>query len=68
MRRQLVDQVGGEVGELMLELELNSGGQKRGALKQPADRRIDIVFEQPAQTLCHSGIFLGEFGRLFAKN
>ena len=67
VRRQLVDQVGGEVGELMLELELNSGGQKRGALKQSADHRIEIVLEQSAQALRHARIFLGEFGRLFTK-
>ena len=34
MRGQLVDKVGGEIGELMLELELNAGGQERGALEK----------------------------------
>ncbi len=67
VRRQLVDQVGGEVGEFMLELELDSSGQKRGALKQSADHRIEIVIEQSAQALRHARIFLGEFGRLFTK-
>ena len=51
----------------MLELELDSGGQKRGALEQSADHRIEIVIEQSAQALRHARIFLGEFGRLFTK-
>ena len=67
MRRQLVDQVGGEVGEFVLELELDSGGQKRGPLEQSADHRIEIVIEQSAQALRHARIFLRELGRLFTK-
>ena len=68
MRGQLIDQVRGEIGELMLELELHSGGQKRRAFEQPADHRVDVVFEQPAQTLGDPGIFLSEFGPLFSKD
>ena len=68
MRRELVDQVGREIGELVLDLELHARGQKRRALEQPADHRIDAVVEQAAEPLGDARIFLGEFRRLLAQD
>ena len=50
-----------------LSLSWTLSGQKRRALEQSADHRIEIVIEQSAQALRDARIFLGEFGRLFTK-
>ena len=68
MRRKLIDQVGGEVGELVLELQLHPRRQKGRAFEQPADHRIDPVFHQPAEPLGHARVGLGEFAGLLAQD
>ena len=68
MRRELVEQIGGEIRELVFDLELDSRGEKRRPFEQAADHRVDAVVEQSAQSLRDAGIFLSEFSRLFAQN
>ena len=52
----------------MLELELNSRGQKRRPFEQAADHRVEAVLEQSAEPLGDPGIFLRELRRLFAED
>ena len=68
VRRELVDQVRGEVGELVLELELDAGGQKRGALEKAGDHRIGGVANDPSEPLRDAWIVVREFGRLLAQD
>ena len=68
MRRQLVDQIRREVGELVLELELDSRGQKRRPFEQSADRRVEFVLEQSAEPLGDPRIVPCKLGRLFAQD
>ena len=68
VRRELVDEVRGEIGELMLELELDPGGQERGALEKSGDHRVGGVADEPAEPLGDARIVLSEFGRLLAQD
>ena len=68
VRRELVDQVRGEVGELVLELELDAGRQERGALEKPGDHRIGGVADDPSEPLRDARIVVSEFGRLLAQD
>ena len=68
VRRELVDEVRGEIGELVLELELDAGGQERGALEKSGDHRIGGVADEPAEPLGDARIVLSEFGRLLAQD
>ena len=68
VRRQLIDQVGGEVRELVLELELDSGRQERCALEKPGDHRVGGVADESAEPLGDARIFFREFGRLIAQD
>jgi hypothetical protein len=65
VRRQLVDQVRREVGELVLELELDSRGQERRSLEQSADHRVETVLEQSPQSLGDARIVPRELSGLF---
>ncbi len=66
--RELVDEVRGEIGELMLELELDPGGEERGALEKTGDHRVGGVAEPPTEPLGDARIVLCEFGRLLAQD
>ena len=68
VRRELVDEVRGEIGELMLELELDPGGQERGALEKAGDHRVGGVADEPTEPLGDARIVFGEFGRLLAQD
>ena len=68
VRRQLVDEVRGEIGELVLELELDPGGQERGALEQAGDHRVGGVADEPPKPLGDAWIIFSEFGRLLAQD
>ena len=68
VRRELVDEVRGEIGELMLELELDPGGQERGALEKSGDHRIGGVADEASEPLGDARIVLREFGRLLAQD
>ena len=68
VRRELVDEVRGEIGELVLELELHPGGQERGALEKSGDHRIGGVADKPAEPLGDARIVFSEFGRLLAQD
>jgi len=68
VRRELVDQVGGEVGELVAKLELDAGGQERRALDEARDHRIGGVADDAAEPLRNARIGLREFGRLLAQD
>ena len=67
MRRKLIDEIGGEIREFMLEFELHARGQKRRAFEQAGDHRIEPIGHQAAQALGDAGIFLREFAGLFAQ-
>jgi hypothetical protein len=67
MRHQLIEKIRREFSEFVLNLELDASRQKRRALKQPADHRVEPIAHQPAQALCDPGIFLGEFAGLLAQ-
>src|SRR6185437_1541025 len=66
--RKLVDEVRGEIGELMLELELDSGGEERGALEKSGDHRVGGVADESAKALGDARVVLSEFGRLLAQD
>ena len=68
VRRQLIDEIRGEIGELVLELELDPGGQERGALEQAGDHRIGGVADESPETLGDAWIILREFDRLLAQD
>ena len=58
VRRKLVDEIGGEVGELMLELELDASGKERGAFEKSGDHRVGGVADEPAEPLGDARIVL----------
>src|SRR5262249_45408881 len=67
VRDQLLQQIGGELGKLVLELELHARGQERGALEQAGHHRIHAVGDQAAQTFGDAWIFGGEIARLLME-
>ena len=68
VRRQLIDQVRGEIGELVLELELDARRQERRALEKPGDHRVGGVADEPSEPLRDARIVFSEFGRLLAQD
>jgi hypothetical protein len=67
VRHKLIDQIGGEVGEFVLELELDARGQERRALEQARRSSDRAGRHQAAETLGDSRIFLREFAGLLAQ-
>src|SRR6266700_4984014 len=67
VRNQLFQQILGEFGEFVFELELHPCGKKSGSFQQPTDQRIDVVLQNAAQALRNSRIFLGELARMLVE-
>ena len=67
MGNELFQQILGEFGKFVLELELHPRRQESRALQQAADHRIDAVVQKAAETLGDARIFLGEFARLLVE-
>src|SRR6266568_7738839 len=67
MRDELFQQILGELGEFVFELELHPCRKESGSFQQPADQRIDAVLQNAAQALRNSRIFLGELARLLVE-
>ena len=67
MRDKLLEQIVGEFRKFVFELELDPRRQKRRALQQAADHRIDAIFEDAAEPLGNARIFVGEFARLLIE-
>ena len=51
----------------MLELQLDTGGEKCGAFEQPGDHGIRAVPDQSAKAFGDAGIFFGEISRLLVQ-
>ena len=68
VRRELVDEVRREIGELVLELELDPSRQERGALEKSGDHRVGGVADEPSEPLGDARIVFSEFGRLLAQD
>src|SRR3977135_565277 len=60
VRNELFQQILGEFGEFVFELELHPSRKESGSLQQPTDQRIDAVLQNATQALRNSRIFLGE--------
>src|SRR6266853_1635413 len=67
VRNELFQQILGEFGEFVFELELHPCGKKSGSFQQPPDQRIDAVLQDAAQALRNSRIFLGELPRMLVE-
>src|SRR5712675_761460 len=67
MRDELFQQILGELGEFVFELELHPCGKKSGSFQQPTDQRIDAVLQNATQALRNSRIFLGELARMLVE-
>src|SRR6267378_5126252 len=67
VRNELFQQILGEFGEFVFELELHPCGKKSGSFQQPPDQRIDAVLQDAAQALRNSRIFLGELARMLVQ-
>lgn len=67
MRDQLLQQIAGEFGKFMLELELHSGREKCRTFKQSTDQRVDAVFENASKPIRNPWIFLSELACLFVQ-
>ncbi len=55
VRDELFEQVAGEFGEFVLQLQLDAGGQERRALQHSQDHGIRPLFEQPARRSARLG-------------
>src|SRR5579871_1452109 len=67
MRNQLLEQIAGELGKLMLELELHARRQECRAFEQAAHQRVDAVLKNASKPFRNSWIFLGKLPRLFVE-
>ena len=67
VRHQLLEQIAGEFRELVLQLELHAGGEKRRALEQARNHRVHPVGDQAAKPLSDAGILVGELARLLIQ-
>src|SRR6266849_1164443 len=67
MRDELFQQILGELGEFVFELELYPCRKESGSFQQPTDQRIYAVLQDAAQALRNSGIFLGELARMLVE-
>src|SRR5882672_5008489 len=67
MRDELFQQILGEFGEFVFELELHPCCKESGSFQQPPDQRIDAVLQNAAQALRNSRILLGELARLLVE-
>src|SRR6266704_1792842 len=67
VRNQLFQQILGEFGEFVFELELHPCGKKSGSFQQPTDQRIDAVLQNATQALRNSRIFFGELARMLVE-
>ena len=67
VRDELLQEVGGELRELVLELELHPGGQEGGAFQEPGDHRVHPLCDEPAKALGDAGILLRELARLLPE-
>src|SRR5712675_2423074 len=67
VRNELFQQILGELGEFVFELELHPSRKESGSLQQPPDQRIDAVLQDAAQALRNSRIFLGELARMLVQ-
>ena len=63
----MLEQVAGELGKLVLELELNPRGEECGAFQQARHHRVHAIGDQPAEPLRDARIFVGELARLLVK-
>src|SRR4029077_958378 len=67
MRDQLLEQIVGELGKLVLELELHARREERRALQQSAHHRVEPILQDAAKPLCNAGILFGELASLLVK-
>lgn len=67
MRDQLFEQILGEFGEFMLELELNARREKGGSLQKPSNQGVHSIAKQAAKALGDSRILFRKFPRLLVK-
>ncbi len=67
VRHQLLKQVIGEGRELVLELELHTGGQKRRAFQKRSDHRIGGVLGHGPQAFGNARILRRELFRMFIE-
>src|SRR5258708_29727440 len=67
VRNELFQQILGELGEFVFELELHPRGKEGGSFQQPPDQRIDTVLQNAAQAFRNSRIFLGELARMLVE-
>src|SRR6266436_9340115 len=67
MRNELFQQILGEFGEFVFQLELDPCGKKSGSFQQPTDQRIDAVLQNATHALLNSRIFLGELARMLVE-
>src|SRR6266851_1198400 len=67
MRDELFQQILGELGEFVFELELHPCRKESGSFQQPTDQRIDAVLQNAAQALRNARIFLGELARMLVE-
>ena len=67
VRNELLQQILGEFGEFVFELELHPSRKESGSLQQPPDQGIDAVLQNAAQALRNSRIFLGELARVLVE-
>src|SRR3981189_639970 len=67
MRNELFQQILGELGEFVFELELHPCSKESGSFQQPTDQRIDAVLQNATQALRNSRIFLGELARMLVE-
>src|SRR6266700_111226 len=67
MRNEFFQQILGELGEFVFELELQPCGKESGSFQQPTDQRIDAVLQNAAQALRNSRIFLGKLARMLVE-
>ena len=67
MRNELFKEIVGEFRKLVLELELDSRGEKCRTLQQTADHGVNAVLYEASETLGDAGIFVGEFTCLLIK-
>ncbi len=67
VRHELLEKVAGELGKLVLELELHARREEGRAFEQPGDHRVGALLDEAAEALGDARILVRELGAVLAQ-